>query len=80
MMRRALAGLAAMTILSAGLMAGAQAAPTISHSAIQPESGFVTVAHKHHYRPAVRQSSGEITSFSSSSPGSGVGVNHPAKK
>jgi hypothetical protein len=77
MMRRALIGLGAMTILSAGLMAGAQAAPTISHSAIKADNGFVTIAHKRYYRPAVRQSSGEITSFSSSS---GVGVNHPPKK
>jgi hypothetical protein len=80
MMRRALAGLGAMTILTAGLMAGAQAATTLSHSAVKGDNGFVTVAHKRYYRPAVRQSSGEITSFSSSSSGSGVGVNHPAKK
>jgi hypothetical protein len=77
MMRRALVSLAAVTILSAGLMAGAQAAPTVSRSAIKTDNAFQTVAHKRAYRPAVRQSSAEITSFSSSS---GVGVNHPPKK
>jgi hypothetical protein len=76
-MRRGLTSLAAMTILSTGLMMSAQAAPTFSRSAIKADNGFVTVAHKRAYRPAVRQSSGEITSFSSSS---GVGVNHPPKK
>jgi hypothetical protein len=69
----------ATTILAAGslLSISAQAAPTASHSAIKADYAYQTVsAHKRVHRHFVRQSSSEITSFSSSS----VGVNHPAKK
>ena len=77
-MSNALATMTAITaILGMGLISNAQAAPTTSRSAIKADNVFETVAaHKRTHRHAVRQSSGEITSFSSSS----VGVNHPPKK
>ena len=77
-MRNALATMTAITaILGMGLISNAQAAPTTSRSAIKADNAFETVAaHKRTHRHTVRQSSGEITSFSSSS----VGVNHPPKK
>ena len=81
-MRKALVTMAAITaMLGAGwLMSPAQAAPTASRSAISVDNAFQAVAahyNKRTHRHAVRQSSSEITSFSSSS---GVGVNHPPKK
>jgi hypothetical protein len=78
-MRKTLAITLATAILAAGsfLSISAQAAPTASHSAIKADYAYQTVAaHKRAHRQVVRQSSSEITSFSSSS----VGVNHPAKK
>ncbi len=69
----------ATAILVAGSLSSitAQAAPTASRSAIKIDKTFETVAAQHKRRHAVRQSSGDITSFSSSS---SVGVNHPPKK
>jgi hypothetical protein len=78
-MRIALATMTAITAIlgTAWFISNAQAAPTTSRSAIKADNAFETVAaHKRTHRHAVRQSSGEITSFSSSS----VGVNHPPKK
>jgi hypothetical protein len=80
-MRKTLVTMATATlILAAGslLSITAQAAPTTSRSAIKVDKAFETVAvqHRRGHRHAVRQSGGEITSFSSSS----VGVNHPPKK
>jgi hypothetical protein len=69
----------ATAILATGSLASiTQATPTASHAAIKLDTAFETVAvqHKRTHRHAVRQTSGEITSFSSSS----VGVNHPPKK
>jgi hypothetical protein len=70
----------ATAILATGSLPSttAQAAPTASHAAIKLETAFETVAvqHRRTHRHAVRQTNGEITSFSSSS----VGVNHPPKK
>jgi hypothetical protein len=78
-MRTALATMTAITAIlgTAWFISNAQAAPTTSRSAIKADNAFETVAaHKRTHRHTVRQSSGEITSFSSSS----VGVNHPPKK
>jgi hypothetical protein len=80
-MRKAMIGItAAMTGLVL-LMMGASAAPVMSHAAIKTEPGFLTVAaHKRAAAPVIRQSRSDLTSFSSSSPSGGVGVNHPPKK
>jgi hypothetical protein len=76
-MRKAMIGMAAM-LGSALLIAGASAAPVMSHAAIKADPSFLTIAHKHASAPAVRQRRSDITSFSSSS--GGEGVNHPPKK
>jgi hypothetical protein len=76
-MRKAMIGMAAM-LGSALLIAGASAAPVMSHAAIKADPGFLTIAHKHASAPVVRQRRSDITSFSSSS--GGEGVNHPPKK
>jgi hypothetical protein len=70
--------LATVILATGSLPSITQAAPTASHAAIKLDTAFETVAvqHKRTHRHAVRQTSGEITSFSSSS----VGVNHPPKK
>jgi len=59
---------AAIAVLAAGSLAsvGAQASTVAKHHKA-----------KHHY---VTQQAGDITSFSSSSAGLHVGVNHPPKK
>jgi hypothetical protein len=78
-MRKTLTISLSTAILVAGslLAISAQAAPTASHSAIKADRAYEDVsARKHTHRYVARQSSNEITSFSSSS----VGVNHPAKK
>jgi hypothetical protein len=79
-MRKAMIGTAAAMLGSVLLMAGASAAPVMSHAAIKADPGFLTVAHKRARAPVVRESRSDITSFSSSSPSGGVGVNHPPKK
>jgi hypothetical protein len=79
-MRKATIGVAAAMLGSVVLMAGASAAPVMSHAAIKADPGLLTMAaHKRAAAPVVRQSRSDITSFSSSS-SSGVGVNHPPKK
>ena len=80
-MRKAMIGIAAAVTGSVLLMMGASAAPVMSHAGIKTEPGFLTVAaHRRAAAPVVRQSRSDITSFSSSSPSGGVGVNHPPKK
>jgi hypothetical protein len=80
-MRKAMIGVAAAMLGSVVLVTCASAAPAMSHAAIKTDPGFLTVAaHKRTVAPAVRQSRSDITSFSSSSPSGGVGVNHPPKK
>jgi hypothetical protein len=80
-MRKAMIGIAVAMTGSVLSMMGASAAPVMSHAAIKTEPGFLTVAaHKRTAAPVVRQSRSDLTSFSSSSPSGGVGVNHPPKK
>jgi hypothetical protein len=79
-MRNALVALTTMAIVSgAALISSASAAPMAPLSGIETGTRFETVAaHKRTARQAARQSSGAITSFSSSS--SSAGVNHPPKR
>ena len=78
-MRKATIGMAAAVLSSVLAIAGASAAPMISHAAaLKADPGVTAVAHKRAHAPVVRESRGDITSFSSSS--GGVGVNHPPKK
>jgi hypothetical protein len=80
-MRKAMIGIAVAMTGSVLSMMGASAAPVMSHAAIKTEPGFLTVAaHKRAAAPVIRQSRSDLTSFSSSSPSGGVGVNHPPKK
>jgi hypothetical protein len=80
-MRKAMIGVAAAMLGAVVSVTGASAAPTISHAAIKTDPVFLTAAaHKRSAAPVVRQSRSDITSFSSSSPTGGVGVNHPPKK
>jgi hypothetical protein len=81
-MLRGLLTTASILAIGSLVSAGAQAAPTMSRTAIKSDS-LVVAAHYTHskraHRHAVHQT-GEITSFSSSSAPLNVGVNHPPKK